>query len=129
MRDVLTLVEERIRRGVISLLPGEHSSGKERSHAELRGSCRFSELQQSTQPVSAFGEKLANLPKAKQRGAKTQPPIHIFGLSQPLQTRAKIVVFEPETHHPFRSFRAALLRSLFFCQHQAVGGMGAFRQG
>jgi hypothetical protein len=93
MRDVLTFVDECIRRGVISLLPGEHTCCKKRAHAQLRGSCRSCQLQQPAQPVPAFGEILANLPKAKQGSAKTQAPLRISGFSQPLQTRAKIVVF------------------------------------
>src|SRR5450759_564193 len=94
MRDVLTSVDERIRRGVISLLAGEHACGKKRAHAQLRGSCRSCELQQSTQPVPAFGEILANLPEAKQGGAETQTPLRVSGFCQPLQARAKIVMFQ-----------------------------------
>src|SRR6202158_2324707 len=96
MGDVLTFLEKRIRRGVISLLPGEHACGKKRAHARLRGSCGSGQLQQPAQPVPAFGEILANLPKAKQGGAQTQSPLRVSSLCQPLQSGAKIVVLEPE---------------------------------
>src|SRR5260370_7589426 len=120
MGDVLTFVDECFRRSVISLFAGEDARGKKRAHAQLRGSCRSCKLQQSTQPVPAFGEILANLPIAKQGGAETQAPFRISGFCQPLKRRAKIVMFSSETLQPFCPLRPALLRSLFFSHHQAV---------
>jgi hypothetical protein len=38
-------------------------------------------------------------------------------------------MFQGQAFHPFWSFGGALVRSLFFRQHQAIGGMGAFGQG
>ena len=38
-------------------------------------------------------------------------------------------MFEREASYPFCPLRAARIRSLFFCQHQAVGRMTAFRRG
>src|SRR5258708_1114858 len=64
-RAVLTFIDARIRRSVISLFAGEDARGKKRAHAQLRGICRSGKLQQSTQPVSALGEVLANLPITK----------------------------------------------------------------
>ena len=61
----------------------------------------------------------------KQGRAETQPPLRISGFCHPLKSGAKIVVFEREASQPFRTFPAARLGSLLFCQHQAVGGMGA----
>ena len=37
-------------------------------------------------------------------------------------------MLDAEAFHPLRPVRAALLRRFFFCQYQAVRGMGAFRQ-
>src|SRR5260370_39570074 len=109
MGDVLTLVDECFRRSIISLLTGEDARGKERAHAQLRGSCGSCKLQQSTQPVPAFGEILANLPIAKQCGAETQAPLRISGFRQALKGRAKIVVVGGEALERVRPLRPALL--------------------
>src|ERR1700674_4606477 len=96
MRDVLTFVDERFRRSVISLFAGEDARGKERAHPQLRGSGSSFKLQQSPQPVPAFGEILADLPIAKQGGTETQAPLRISGFRQPLKGRANIVMFGRE---------------------------------
>ncbi len=103
-------LDECIRRGVISLLAGEHARGKKRARARLRRSGRSCHLQQLAQPVPAFGEILAHLPETKQGRAETQAPLRISGFCQPLKSRPKIVMFEREAFQPFRSFRAALPR-------------------
>src|SRR5882762_4130904 len=105
--DVLTFVDECLRRTIVSLFAGEYACGKKRAHAQLCGSCRSSKLQQSTQPVPAFGEILANLPIAKQGGAETQAPLRISGFCQPLKRRPTIVMFSSETLQPFCPLRPA----------------------
>src|SRR5208282_3652679 len=102
-RNFLTFADQRIPRGVISLLAGEHASGKKRACPRLRGSCRSCELQQLTQSDPAFGELLSNLPKTEQRCPETQAPLCISGFCQPLKGRAKIVVFQREALLPFGS--------------------------
>src|SRR5271154_3323740 len=110
-RDVEAFPDERIRRSIISLLDSKHASGKKRARAQLRRSCSPSQLQQPAQPVPALAKVLATLPEAKQGCSQTQRPLRISGFGQPLERGPKIVMFEREAFQPFRSFRAALLRS------------------
>ena len=74
--------------------------------------CRFSESQNFVQPVSAFGKILGCFPKTKQRRAQTQSPFCIASFYEPIEGRAKIVLFQREAFQPIR-LHSALLRSLF----------------
>src|ERR1700731_3073658 len=112
-----TLSDERIPRSVISLRDCQHARSEEGARASLCRTCSSCELQQFAQSVSAFGEVLAHLPKAKQGRTETQAPLGISGFSQPFKRRAKIIMFVREAPQPFRSSPAALLRSPFFRQH------------
>ena len=123
-RDVQTVLDERIAQRIVSLLACQDTGGKKRAFPGPCGCCRFRKFQELAQSVSAFSQVLAHLPKAKHRSAETQAPLCVSGFYQPIETRAKIVMFQGEAVQPFR---AAIIRSLFFRQYQAVGSMGAFR--
>src|SRR5205807_1808610 len=41
----------------------------------------------------------------------------------------KIVIFDRQAFQPDRPTHATLLGGLFFCQHQAIGGVGTLRRG
>ena len=82
-----------------------------------------------TCPASPALPQNIRAPSQKRNSARAQPqtPLRIARFRQPLQSRAKIIVLQRKSLHPFRSLRAALLRRLFFREYQAISRVRALR--
>src|SRR5438132_1042542 len=123
--DLQARLNERVRRSVVSLLACQDTGGKKRSRSRFGWCRRSSKLEKSPQPVPALSEMLPHLPEPKKGQAQTQTPLRIFAFYQPLERRAKIVMFDLEAIQQFRSLGISVFGSSLFCQHEAVGGMRA----
>src|SRR5450759_4519139 len=68
-----------------------------------------------------------HFPEPKQRDAKAESPLDVRTLSQPIESRGKIVMLDIATRQPTCTLGLIEVRVSFLRQHQAIGRMSAPR--
>src|SRR5208282_2634739 len=98
------------------------------SHPRVAWCRRTFKFQELSKAIPAFAEVFAHLPEAKKSSSQAQTPFGVAGFYEPVESRAKIVVFSFKAIQPSGLARARILGSPFLRQDETVSGMGTPRQ-
>ena len=116
--------------GVISLLAGKHACRKKRASSRLCRSCRPGRASATCPAGPCPSARYSRISQKRNSAVPSRKPHSASPVSVSHSRAArKLSCSSAKRSSHSVPLSAALLRSRFFRQHQAVGGMGAFRRG